>query len=173
MIIIVGDLHVKNREPFLSSICKTFEWIRDEFGSDITLIQLGDLFDTSSPHHDIEFKIIEKLLQFRQVFILTGNHDYSKIKGNSLLPLMHHRTITVLEEATEVILEGNKYLLLPYLYSNMKEKYEILQGKYDYICTHVTPCECAFGDEGIDLHPEGIYVHGHTHIATDFRDQIQ
>ncbi|HQJ76406.1 MAG TPA: metallophosphoesterase [Bacteroidota bacterium] len=171
MIIVIGDIHAKSKEPFRSSILKFFDWIKNTYSTDVTLIQLGDLFDTSSPHNEVEFEIIEKIKKFKQVFLITGNHDTSKRQGNTLLPIAHHSNITVLYDLCEKEIENMKCLFLPYLYSDMKEKYEALEGKYDYIFTHITPLECAFGDEGIDLKLNGVYIHGHIHIQQDFFDK--
>lgn len=168
-IICVGDIHAKNKEPYRSSINNFFKDLLDNY-KDETIIFLGDLFDSSSPHKEIESEIISHLKKLYKVFILTGNHDYSKRMGNSLDPLDEFENISIIKEVTELNIEDMKCLFLPFKYTDMKEEYEELEGFYDLIFTHITPPECAFGDEGINLKLKCRYfVHGHTHIQKDFK----
>lgn len=167
--IIIGDVHAKNLEPFRTGINKFFDWLIESYKEE-TLIFLGDLFDMSSPHNKIKKEITKHLINFKQVYIITGNHDTSRKKGNVLLPLELHSNINIIEDVTEVNIEGLDCLFLPYRYGDIKEEYESLKGNYDYVFTHITPLECAFGGEGIQLNLDGIYIHGHTHIPSQFID---
>ena len=168
--IVIGDIHAKSKEPFRSSILKFFDSMLFKY-SEETVILCGDLFDTSAPHNDIIYEIVYKLLLFKKIYIINGNHDNSKIKGSVLLPFSHHDSIEVLNLVTEITIENKKCIFIPYAYNNMREEYEGLEGNYDFIFTHITPLECAFGEEGMDLKLEGTYIHGHTHIQKDFTDK--
>lgn len=167
--IVVGDIHAKRKEPFLSSILSLFDWLYEGY-SNQTIILLGDLFDTSSPHNLVEKYVLEKLVMFKEVYIITGNHDFSKRQGNTLLPFGVHDKIKVITEPTHKIINGLSCLFLPYSYGDVMKGYEELKGRHDYIFTHVTPKQCAFGDEGLNLQLTGTYVHGHTHMQEDFID---
>jgi len=158
--IIVGDLHAKYEEPFRSSINSFLEWLLSNY-KDYTLIFLGDLYDSSSPHNDVRDEVASCIKQFKEVHIFDGNHDYYRIKGSAIKPLRQHDNIHIYNKVTEVKIEGHSCLMLPFKYSGMKEEYEALEGTYDYIFTHITPKECAIGDEGIDLKLNGVYIHGH------------
>ncbi len=169
--IVVGDLHIKRKEPYFSAITSFLYWLIGKYNNE-TILFLGDLYDSSSPHGDIEEFIASWLKQFKEVHIITGNHDYSKKSGNALLQLRQHPNISVYTDITEIIIEEKKCLLLPFKYGNIKEEYESLTGTYDYIFTHITPLECAFKDEGIQLNLRGTYIHGHTHMQKFFVDDI-
>lgn len=172
--IIVGDIHVKSKEPYISAIRKLFIKLIETYNeSDGEFVFLGDLFDTSSPHNEIEADIVSYLKRMKKVILLSGNHDISRRMGNTLLHLKHHDNIRVITDITEESIANKKYLFLPYRY-NMDE-YKELKGTYDYIFTHVTPQECAFGDEGIAFHPElqGVFIHGHYHMQKDFIDNYK
>jgi hypothetical protein len=74
----------------------------------------------------------------------------------------------------EINLDGNKLLCFPYKLSSMKEEYENYKSdeKIDFVITHITPPECAFADEGIQLNIDcKKYIHGHTHERTRFKDK--
>jgi hypothetical protein len=67
--------------------------------------------------------------------------------------------------------EGSVCLILPWKY-NHKEEYESLEGKFDFVFTHITPQECAFADEGLVFNKlKGCFIHGHTHVQKDFLDK--
>jgi len=160
--ICISDLHVKNKEPFLSSIKSFLTTLADKY-PDEEVIQLGDLWDSSSPHSEIEADIVALLKRFKKLHIITGNHDISKRSGNALLHLNHHDNITVYTEKEEVTIEGHKCLMLPWMY-NAKEIYKDLEWQGDFAFLHVTNEEDAFGDEGLNTDKiKAIQVFGHTH----------
>jgi len=168
MIVIIGDTHIKSSEYHLYGLRKLFEWLLDNY-KDANVISLGDIYDVSSPHNSLESEFIGYFKQFKSFHILEGNHTLSKRSGSALQHLTHHDNIHVYQNKTEIEIEDNKFLILPWKY-NAKEEYEKLEGKYDYILTHVTPPQVAFGDEGIQLNLKGIYIHGHTHMQSSFVD---
>ncbi|MCP4650343.1 MAG: hypothetical protein GY853_09740 [PVC group bacterium] len=168
-IIVISDLHIKNKEPYLSATIKFFDWLLENYKDEI-IIQLGDLFDESSPHNDLRNMANKYLTQFKKVYTIAGNHDYSKIKGLATLQFSEFNNVFVYDKPTIIEIENMKCLMLPYLYTNMKEQYEQLRGRYDYVFTHITPPECEFGDEGIQLNMDSVYIHGHTHTQLDFLD---
>jgi hypothetical protein len=177
--IIIGDLHCKTQMPYYLGIKKFFEWLILYYKQE-TIIFLGDLFDTSSPHNKLRLDVAKYLKQLEEVYILQGNHDVSRRMGSALLYLNALDNVTIIEDVTEIQIDLNKFenlvqnhhtiincLFLPFKY-NCKEEYEALEGEYDYIFTHITPPQCAFGDEGINLKVKGAYYHGHTHMQKAF-----
>ena len=167
--IVVGDIHAKSKEPFYSAIKSFFKWLIENYKNE-EIVFLGDIFDTSSPHGEIEKEIINLISQFKHSHLITGNHDRSNIKGNTLIPHVLHDNISVYEDATEVIIDNVKCFMLPF--RNNDQEYPILAGRYDYIFTHITPVEVQFANEGIKFpNLEGIFIHGHTHIQSEFIDE--
>lgn len=164
--IIVGDLHIKRKEPYFSSIRKFLEWLINNYKEE-TFIFLGDIHDSSSPHGDSEHFISSLLKQLKKVYIIPGNHDISRKQGNSLLQLETHDNITVCEDRVYEI-ENYTCFIAPYLDLNMKEYYEQKEFmEFDYVFTHITPKEYQFNEEGIllNLKAKGIF-HGHIHIPS-------
>lgn len=171
--IIIGDLHIKEKEPYRKSIFSFLEWLNENYPEE-HLVLLGDVFDSSTPKWE-NYSEFEKFLENRNktTYIVQGNHEYSKRKGSALEGIHLSKKVKVFFEKEEIEIDGINCLMLPYIYSSMKEEYEELQGEYDYIFTHITPVEQAFKDEGIQLHKNlkaKSIIHGHTHIQTEFQN---
>ena len=170
MSIIISDLHAKTTEPYRTAVLTFLDWVYKEYPNEI-IIQLGDIFDSSSTHHFLEDQIIKKLLRFKEVHLIGGNHTQSKKLGDALTPLSNYDNIHIYSEVTKVEIENKKCLILPFIYANMKEKYEQLEGEYDYIFTHFETSETAFG-EGVDpTKLKGTFLLGHAHIQKDYFDK--
>ncbi len=163
-IVIISDLHRKTKEPYRTATRKFLEWVVGNFKDDI-IIQTGDLFDSSSIPHDLIDETLYYLLQLKEIYIITGNHDYSSRNKNILLPFKHHKNIHVFERESKITLDGYKILLLPY--QNNMTHYPDIKGKYDIVISHLTFPGDAYSDEGVDLSnidsPLFIYGHGHKH----------
>ena len=165
-LIFIGDLHLKDKEPFLSSAKKFFNWLDEKFPQD-NLFFLGDTTDSSSPHWTI-FSLFSNFLVNRktETYILGGNHDYSKLKGSVLDGLKHIESVEIILDRKVIKYCDSDILCLPFKYGKMKEEYERLIGEYSFIATHTTPRHLAFSDEGIDYkNLKGTFIHGHTHVT--------
>lgn len=173
-IIVISDLHIKNKEPYLSSIEKFLQYIYEKYPNN-EIIQLGDLFDASTIHADILYDILSLLKKFKKFHILTGNHDASYRLGSILKPLKHYNNLIIYDDITEVEIKGKKCLMLPFLYSNRKERIEKIEGNFDYIFTHLEHQQIAFDKENsIDFNKnlKGTFIHGHIHYISQERDYI-
>lgn len=166
--IIVGDLHAKTKQPYRNAIREFLEWLLENY-KDQEVVFLGDIFDSSSPHSEIEHEVINYISQFKHAHLLSGNHDQSKIVGNTLIPHQIHNNITVYDDSIDNIIDNNKCLFLPYKY-NCKD-YELLEGEYDWIFVHCMPIEKQFANEGIKLNLKGNYIWGHHHIQDNYTDE--
>ncbi len=169
--IVVGDLHLKSKEPYKKSLFSFLNWLNESYPNQ-HLVLLGDCFDSSTPKWSV-YSEFEKFLESREkiTYIIHGNHEYSKIKGSALEGIHLSNKVKVFFWGEEIEIDGLQCLILPYIYSSSKEEYENLKGSYDYIFTHITPVECAFKDEGIQLHKDlkaKKIIHGHTHQQTGF-----
>ena len=171
MILVIQDVHWKIKEPYFSGLRNLFDWLLKQY-PEHTYIFTGDFFDISSPNWQTFVMARDYLLRMPYVHIVRGNHDYSSIKGNSLSALNLHRNISVYSAMSEVKINGNNFLMLPYDYkSEVMKAYENVTGYYDYVVTHVTPARVAFGDEGIDLRVKAKAIfHGHEHLSKDFQE---
>ena len=104
-----------------------------------------------------------------KTYILNDNHANSKNKGSSIIAFDFEDVYSYLD-FEEVDIEGIKCLMLPFNYDY--RKYSELEGRYDFIFTHITPVECQFANEGL-LFPKlkGTFIHGHTHLPMEFVDK--
>lgn len=172
-IIVIGDQHWKNKEPFKSATIEFFIDLQKKYLKDV-LIFTGDFFDTASSHFDEVMRLaVEHLLPFSEVHIISGNHECNnKRVGNPLSMLNQFSNIKTYLEKTEVNIEGKKFLMLPYLYS-LKElkEYEKLTGDYDYVVSHVAyPNTNGGASDELDLSKinSKYFFYGHIHEPQDF-----
>lgn len=161
--IIVGDLHLKETEPFFTHQREFLKWLEDNFAYEEMVI-LGDVFDTSSPQWKV-YSLFKSFLLSREAktYIVQGNHDFSRRKGSAVVSfnMLHH--INVYIDKTEFTSEeGWNCLAIPYKY-NMEE-YKDIKFSGDFCFTHTMPEEEAFGGEFVDLsHLDAFLVYGHIH----------
>lgn len=148
--IIIGDIHSKRYpEVYWNATKKLFNWLLENFQNE-TIIQLGDLLDTSSPHSEVEDFLAENIKKFKEFHLLIGNHDYSSRAGIRSKIFRHlHDKIFIYEKEMEITIENIKCLMLPY--QNSMEHYNNLKVKCDYVFAHVTPKEESFGNEFISF----------------------
>jgi len=168
MSIIISDLHLKKKTPYYESYQFFLRWLIDNYNDEV-MVFLGDVFDTSAPQWEV-YDDFKNFLYNRknETHILSGNHDISTIKGNSVYSFRKMEGVSVYKVPETITIENHNCLMLPFLYTNMKEEYEKLDGVYDFIFTHVTTPETAFGEEGLELKMKGTYLHGHTHTQLDY-----
>lgn len=167
--IVISDLHIKKIEPFYSSIKQFLNYIADTYPED-EVVQLGDLFDTSTMHSNVIYEIINILKRFKKIHILQGNHDISRRMGLITQPLNHYDNIIVYDKMAEVEIEGFTCLMLPWVY-NAKELYEQIKWIGNYCFAHVTNMEDSFNGEYVDLSKvEACRIYGHTHTKRDLNE---
>lgn len=168
--VVISDLHIKSSEPHLNAIRELFDFIEKNYDDEV-IVQLGDFFDTSAIHHGIVEEFIDRTKRVgKHWYILTGNHDKSYIKGNILSPLKHYDHLTVVEDKTELRIEGCSCLFLPYVH-NAKEVYKDLSWSGDFCFAHITNEEDAFADEGVNTDKiDAFQVFGHTHTYKKYKD---
>lgn len=78
-LIVVGDMHLQNKEPKKSQCLDVLDWI---FNSDFnspnnTLLMLGDLCEINSPYelYEIFIDCFENRSHFAKILIIEGNHE--------------------------------------------------------------------------------------------------
>jgi len=163
--IYVADLHIKEKEIYRRASLKFLNWLLDNYKDEI-IIQGGDLFDASSINHQIVYDVTDILKQFKEFHIVSGNHDFSRRLNSILLPLSHHKNISVYSDMTEKTIEGMKCLFMPFMY-NM-DVYKTIKWQGDLCFTHFTPVEEQFDGEGIDTtNIKAKKIFGHIHVANE------
>lgn len=165
----IGDLHLKNKEPFLKSTKEFLNWLNENYANE-ELILLGDIFDSSAPIWPI-YKIFKEFLLKRKniTHILEGNHDLSKNKGSALSAFQLIDNVFIYEDETSTIIDNMNCLMLPFKYDY--KIYQELEGNFDFIFTHLMPQETQFADEGVSFPKlKGTFLHGHHHIQSNFYD---
>lgn len=173
-IIFIGDQHWKNKEPFKLKTTEFFIDLQKKYSEDI-LVFTGDFFDTASSHFDEVMRLaVEYLLPFSEVHIVSGNHECNnKRSGNPLSVLNQFSNIKTYLEKTEVMIEGKKFLMLPYLYSlkEMKKYEDISGGDYDFVVSHVAyPNTNGGASDELDLSKINAkyFIYGHIHEPQNF-----
>jgi hypothetical protein len=167
-VLVIGDLHLKHTSPYFEAQQQFLNWLDENYRGN-TFIFVGDELDSSAPDWEVFSMFANFLEKQTQVYLLGGNHTHSRRKGSVLEGINHLPNVKVILEKEEITINNYKCLFLPFKYSlSMKEEYESLKGSYDFIFTHITPPESAFGNEGINLSVQGTTIHGHIHLAKNF-----
>lgn len=166
--IVIGDIHAKNLEPFNKSICSFFEWLLEKYRNEV-MVQLGDLFDSASPHNTVIDIIVSYIKQFKEFHIIRGNHDVNFQRGDILKFLRHFDNVFVYDEPSVVKIEEFNCMMLPY--KKNTEDYEKINWKGDFLFAHLTNIEDQFGNEGVELKGiEAKHIYGHTHTFKDYKN---
>ena len=152
-LIIVGDLHIREDEPFFTAQKKFIDWfVKQDFNNkDNQVLFLGDVFHKSKPSS-------------KEYHLVLENFKYNfKFNGSALTPLKIIPNLEIIEGIAEVTIGNLKSLMLPYYYKTnvdmlgMKENYENLHAKslddkfiiynknFDYIFGHFSFIEM-FGE---------------------------
>jgi len=136
-IIYLGDLHFRFVEPFLTAQKMFSKWFKDqEFNnSNNYLIQLGDVFDSSSNSGEVNklaFSFFEEL-SFKKSFICKGNHDEKIDDATKILDKLSNLEIVRIPKVVDI--EDQRILFLPHYYSTktglpiMREYYSSLPNE--------------------------------------------
>jgi len=181
-IVVVGDLHIRAKEPYFSSGKMFFEWfVKQPFNKkENVLVLLGDIFHESISNGDVNHLVIDiflNQLKFHQIIVLQGNHDYSKQKGLGIKPLLAFENVEIITKPEERFILGVKTLLLPFYYNRsndlppMEEYYSDLpqsfNRSYDFIFTHITDeTQPMFGKFINISYLNGKRVSGHIHFES-------
>lgn len=152
----------------MEAIRKLFAFLEENYNDEI-IVQLGDSFDSTGLHYDLIEEFINQTKKIgKHWFIIKGNHDESYVRGGILQPLKHYDHFTIINEKTELEIEGMKCLFLPYTHK-AKEEYENIQWKGSACFLHVTNKEDEFASEGIETKSiDALQIFGHTHTHKEY-----
>lgn len=178
-IVVIGDLHIREDEPFFTSSKKFFEWFcESEYNDGRPIIFTGDIVHKPIVNGKVMrfiLDVFQDKLKAEHMWIVTGNHDFSRQKGSFLETFEGETTdrVTVVSVPEELKIGEVSFFLLPYFYPNsipdystMKEVYGNLIVNSDYIIGH-------FSDETSPLfmdadvsHMKGKRLFGHVHVGS-------
>lgn len=173
--IVIGDLHFRSEEPFYSSSKAFCEWFLNLSFNNLNnnAIFLGDIVNSAKSNGKVNHLMIDLFfnnLKFKKIWILQGNHDYSKRDGSGLDPLQAKKNIMIIDSYKEIIINERICLFFPHFYPSieMKKIYEnfYLEKEYDYIFYHFDDETIFFGGKakGINIsNIKGKRIGGHIH----------
>ena len=130
-IIVIGDLHVRDEEPFYSAAKDFFDWFIDQdFNIEENyLVQVGDLFHRNTPSPEENDLVIHWLDRVRikkdNRYFLRGNHDFNKSTNKktdsySIRPLQNFGT--VVSGPGNVVFNSVSAVFLPWMYESSLSK---------------------------------------------------
>lgn len=192
--IIVGDLHLRKEEPFLSCAKLILDNILDITASDDNVIFLGDFFHTSRPYPE-ELRIALNFFEdFKgSIYILAGNHEYLETRDSFAEDAFKDSKVQFIDTPQEIEIDGKNFLFLPWMssfrfrklgFSTLKDYYENWLENWNpknpneplYVLYHFEDETTFMGlDEvGIDLSMinkkmkgKVIRIGGHIHVASE------
>lgn len=179
-LIVVGDIHLQNREPKESQCLDFLEWFfsQDFNNENNSLLLLGDLCEINSPYelYEVYVDYFVNRSKFEQIFILQGNHDCANI--STVLSLFRPLPkVKVITEWKTIDFYNTKILTLPFYhhegitskepmtecYSNL---YKTVTEEFDYCCGHIEDETNHFSSKKFcDLSQLKVkhFLHGHIH----------
>jgi len=172
--IVIGDLHLKYKEPYWKAQKKFLNWLKSKFDNE-EWVFLGDIYDTVYPHWEV-YETFHNLVNDRKekTYLLMGNHDFSKFKGNSLKPHFKKEVVEIIEKIAKYEINSYKCLFLSYNFSDYSSNSNLFTEDYDFVFSHLTHPKEAFGNEGVDLEfiNSKYYIYGHIHTFKIYNNHI-
>lgn len=182
-LIVVGDIHLQNKEPKKSNAIDTLNWIFDDKelnNKNNSLLLLGDMCEVNSPFelYGIFVDLFTNKSSFAKVWIVQGNHDC--INMSSVLSLFAPlKNVEVIQEWKIIDFYNTKILTLPFyshegstkkpmkeVYSHLYENEEIKDVEFDYCMGHIEDETNHFSSKNFcDLSQLKVkhFLHGHIH----------
>ena len=181
MLIVVGDIHFRGEEPFYSALKDFVDWFVDQDFNDPKneVLFLGDILHEAKSDGKTNYLMVDTFfnrLMFKKVYVIRGNHDYSKRFGDGLEPLEALDNLVLFKEPTRTTIHDLECLILPYYYpySNklppMEEHYANLDVDWplDLVFTHVPDETQTLDPMHIDLsYIKAQKISGHIHIPSE------
>jgi len=182
-LVAIGDLHFQDNHVWDHGVCEnviSYLTSASYNNSENTLVLLGDLTE-SHLNSGIVYEYLTRLfagLKYKQIIIITGNHDLKRRAGKEIVPYeflkKDPRVYISLIPGEEKIIDNFSCLMLPHVLPSQERPsvnkfYSSLSGSYDFIFGHVADETAAMIPENqrADLSKlSGIKVLGHIHTRT-------
>lgn len=188
-IIVVGDLHLRDKKPYFNQTIHILESIfnNEEYNNpDNILLLLGDLIEKINASYEIVQVYIDLFLnksKFKIIKILKGNHDSALLKDSNnditqstvLSVFTPFKNVEVIDSWGKETIDNIKVLYLPHYdhEGTDKEPLETVYSRlgneiteeFDYGFTHVEDETSHFGSKFCDLSKLKVkqYLNGHIH----------
>jgi predicted phosphodiesterase len=173
MLTFISDLHYKSTQPYKKSIDKFMEEVVIPKYKDVPLIFLGDEIDSGSPKYELVHHFISYLQNFKEVYLLKGNHTNHYHNGSLQFVYAHLSNVVVIDEQTTLEIDGKKVLFLPYT-KNPEEDYSNISQEehFDICCYHLHSLQSDEFGEKIDLSyiNADLFIEGHSHNHKIYED---
>lgn len=117
--VIVGDLHLRKEQPFLSAANKVLDIISESVSKGDRVIFLGDFFHTARPYPE-EFKVANDFFhncRAEEITILAGNHEYLQTRDSFSEYAFEKGLFRFIDSPVEVHDADCDYLFLPWVSS--------------------------------------------------------
>lgn len=147
-VVILGDLHLRDKEPFKQSARDILKWITNNpiiNNPETVLVHLGDFLDCSINNgtlNEISLGFF-KCLANRKIYVVSGNHDQDR-DSSALEVLETLDNVEVIKEETFKTIQDKNFLFLPHIYTDekgttMEERYSNLsyEEEIDYCFAHI------------------------------------
>jgi hypothetical protein len=184
-LIVVGDIHLQDKEPKKSNGIDTLNWIfdnKDLNNEKNDLVMLGDIAEINSPFkiYSVYVDLFTNKSRFNKIRIIQGNHDLMNI--DSILDLFSPlKNVEVITDWKIIDFYNTKILALPYynhesterksmkeVYSHLYENEEIKDVEFDYCMGHIEDETNHFSSKNFcDLSQLKVkhFLHGHIHTC--------
>lgn len=167
-----GDWHLTDKDkglPFRGHLKLFDEFFFQKYNPKEVIFMLsGDTSDKDILHYDdVLTPFTERLLCFKQVIGIEGNHDRGK-NGSILSPLNTHPSIDIYSEYARINVEGLTIDMMPFIKkdpASMQDRYGSIPGKVDFRLIHAHPKESNRGIEEVSFSTKATIAsfHGHQH----------
>ena len=114
---VVGDLHLRKEEPFLSSAKSVLNRLVEETERGDKIIFLGDFFHTARPYPE-EIKVANDFFRdcrSDSITLLAGNHGYLQNRNSFVEDVFKDRDIRFIDYPREIHDIDGDYLYLPWI----------------------------------------------------------
>jgi predicted phosphodiesterase len=174
-ILVVGDLHLQEREPKKSQTLHILQWIADSQhnNENTILLLLGDLVESINSIPELLEVYVDLFLnqcRYKEIWILQGNHDCS-IQSTILSTFRPIKKVKIITKLEEKMYGNTRMLFLPHYkhegttLPKLKDYYSSLTFPYefDYCFSHVSD-ETIPGQEcNLSQLKVKQYLSGHSH----------
>lgn len=132
--LVIGDLHIREEEPFYSTSLQFLDWIKYLVESKDRIILLGDVFHRSKPsppENTLFSSFIDWcFLNSVTLTVLQGNHDYSEHHKYFSTDLFKDKILIIDRPSLEKF-DKHNFLFLPWIPKGDLQDYKSLKDFYE------------------------------------------